>query len=81
LTDNDVRRLDLFEGDEYSRTKVWCRLLVDGKDEEGEEVEVETYVWSAGEERLEAKEWDFEEFRREKLKFWEMAMQKCEIKS
>jgi gamma-glutamylcyclotransferase (GGCT)/AIG2-like uncharacterized protein YtfP len=70
LTDADVWRLDLFEGDEYKRVKVRCRLLVDGKDEGGEEVEVETYVWTAGEERLEAKEWDFEEFRREKLKFW-----------
>jgi gamma-glutamylcyclotransferase (GGCT)/AIG2-like uncharacterized protein YtfP len=70
LTDADVWRLDLFEGDEYKRVKVRCRLLVDGKDEGGEEVEVETYVWIAGEERLEAKEWDFEEFRREKLKFW-----------
>lgn len=37
---------------------------------EGEEVEVETYVWIAGEELLEAGEWDFEEFTRDKLKRW-----------
>jgi gamma-glutamylcyclotransferase (GGCT)/AIG2-like uncharacterized protein YtfP len=70
LTDADVWRLDLFEGDEYKRVKVRCRLLADGNDESGEEVEAETDVWTAGEERLEAKEWDFEEFRREKLRFW-----------
>jgi gamma-glutamylcyclotransferase (GGCT)/AIG2-like uncharacterized protein YtfP len=63
LTDADVWRLDIFEGDEYE-------LLVDGKDEGGEEVEAETYVWVAGEERLEAQEWDFEEFQREKMRFW-----------
>jgi gamma-glutamylcyclotransferase (GGCT)/AIG2-like uncharacterized protein YtfP len=70
LTDADVWRLDLFEGSEYERVKVKCRLLVEGNDERGEEVEVETYVWIAGEERLDAQEWDFEEFRREKLRFW-----------
>ena len=70
LTDADLWRLDIFEGDEYERVKVRCRLLVDGNDDVGEEVEVETYVWIAGEERLEAQEWDFEEFRREKMKFW-----------
>ena len=37
---------------------------------EGEEVEAETYVWIAGEERLEEREWDFAEFEREKMKHW-----------
>lgn len=41
-----------------------------GQDAEGEEVEAETYVWIAGEDRLEAREWDFAEFQREKLRFW-----------
>lgn len=70
LTNADIWRLDIFEGDEYERVKVRCKLLVDGKDDGGEEVEAETYVWIAGEERLEVQEWDFEEFRREKMRFW-----------
>lgn len=37
---------------------------------EGEEVEVETYIWVAGEERLADGEWDFAEFRREKMHNW-----------
>lgn len=38
--------------------------------DEREEVEAETYVWIGGEENLEAREWDFAEFQREKLRFW-----------
>lgn len=38
---------------------------------EGQEVvEAETYVWIAGEARLEEREWDFAEFQREKMRFW-----------
>ncbi|USP72894.1 hypothetical protein yc1106_00168 [Curvularia clavata] len=37
---------------------------------EGEEVEAETYIWIAGAHRLEAEEWDFAEFVREKMKRW-----------
>ena len=37
---------------------------------EGEEVEVETYIWVAGKERLEDGEWDFAEFRRAKMHNW-----------
>lgn len=69
LTDADMWRLDIFEGDEYERRKVRCRVLeADGQ--EGEEVVAETYVWIAGEERLEDAEWDFEQFQREKMRFW-----------
>ena len=74
LTDADVWRLDIFEGDEYERVKVECRLLVPGDDgeerEASESTEAETYVWIAGEQRLEKEEWDFDEFRREKMRFW-----------
>ncbi|KAG8627995.1 hypothetical protein KVT40_003868 [Elsinoe batatas] len=106
LTDADVRRLDIFEGEEYDRRKVGVRRLlpkqgagegggeVNGGDsgrtgkgkgaegegaevaidteemEEGEEVEAETYIWIAGEHRLEDEEWDFETFKREKMRFW-----------
>lgn len=67
LTEADIWRLDLFEGDEYERKNVKARLLTKVGDEtgegnvEGEEVEAETYVWIAGEERLEDEEWDFAE--------------------
>jgi gamma-glutamylcyclotransferase (GGCT)/AIG2-like uncharacterized protein YtfP len=40
-------------------------------DAEGQEVvEAETYVWIGGEARLEEREWDFDEFQREKMRFW-----------
>lgn len=76
LTDSDIWRLDIFEGSEYERGKVKCKLLKEVGDEkgegnvEGEEVEAETYLWIAGEGRLEASEWDFGEFQREKMRFW-----------
>ncbi|KAF1962498.1 hypothetical protein CC80DRAFT_487943 [Byssothecium circinans] len=37
---------------------------------EGEEVEAETYVWISGADALEASEWDFSEFVRDKMKRW-----------
>ena len=81
LTEGDICRLDIFEGDEYERRKVKIKTFKSpghdkekGKEEagdvEGEDVEVETYVWIAGKEELEYGEWDFEEFRREKMHRW-----------
>jgi gamma-glutamylcyclotransferase (GGCT)/AIG2-like uncharacterized protein YtfP len=78
LTDGDIWRLDIFEGDEYDRQKVKVRVLDDEGDvtveptEEqlGAEVEAETYVWIAGKQHLEDREWDFEEFVREKMGRW-----------
>ncbi|MCJ1238743.1 hypothetical protein MMC14_006734 [Varicellaria rhodocarpa] len=70
LTDGDLRRLDIFEGDEYERRKVKVRFLELGVGVSEEEVEVETYVWVAREEGLEEGEWDFEEFTREKMGRW-----------
>lgn len=40
---------------------------------EGEEVEAVTYVWTAGKERLEDAEWDFEAFKRDKMAWWVQA--------
>lgn len=37
---------------------------------EGEEVEAEVYVWTAGKHRLEPEEWDFSEFIRDKMSRW-----------
>ena len=38
--------------------------------DEGEEVEADTYVWSADAEMLEGDEWDFEAFKRDKMAWW-----------
>jgi hypothetical protein len=79
LTDMDLMRLDIFEGSQYERKKVKVRVLpelgldenADEKASEGDEmVDAETYVWVAREDELEPKEWDFEEFKREKLHRW-----------
>ncbi|GAQ43813.1 hypothetical protein AtubIFM56815_008212 [Aspergillus tubingensis] len=43
---------------------------------EGEEVEAVTYVWTAGKERLEDAEWDFEAFKRDKMAWWVQADEK-----
>ena len=69
LTNENVWRLDLFEGDQYERIKAKPQLI----DQDGnmsDEVEAETYVWIDPEDGLEKGEWDFEEFRREKMSRW-----------
>ncbi|GLA49342.1 hypothetical protein AnigIFM63604_005005 [Aspergillus niger] len=43
---------------------------------EGKEVEAVTYVWTAGKERLEDAEWDFEAFKRDKMAWWVEADEK-----
>jgi hypothetical protein len=69
-------RLDLFEGEEYERVKVRATVLTTVGDErgegnvEGEEIEVETYVWLAEKEALEEREWDIKEFQQQKMRFW-----------
>ncbi|KAI1331936.1 AIG2-like family-domain-containing protein [Xylariaceae sp. FL0255] len=75
LTQQNLANLNFFEGDQYKREKVKVRLLSEVGDDkghgniEGEEVECEVYVFTEPE-YLEDKEWDFEEFRNEKLQFW-----------
>lgn len=78
LTDGDIWRLDIFEGDEYERQNVAVRVLeskgragdAEHGDVEGEEVQAQTYIWIAGEQRLETDEWDFEHFVKEKMSRW-----------
>jgi AIG2-like family. len=93
LTDGDIHRLDMYEGDEYTRDQVTVRVLGEsvprGSDssleghlkdvldaagadlkDEGDEVQAGTYVWVAGEGRLEDAEWDFETFKRDKMAWW-----------
>ena len=76
LTDADIWRLDTFEGEQYTREKVHIKLLKEGgeapvelnADDPG--LETETYIWADGVDDLEEDEWDFAEFRLEKMSRW-----------
>lgn len=81
LLDEDIRRLDIFEGSEYNRQKVDVLALKDTALNEAidesklseyvvDKAQAETYVWTAGAKQLESEEWDFEEFKREKMYAW-----------
>ena len=39
-------------------------------EEEEESVEADTYIWKEARSELEDKEWDFEEFKKEKMMYW-----------
>ncbi|KAK0652033.1 hypothetical protein B0T16DRAFT_405243 [Cercophora newfieldiana] len=75
LTRANIQRLDFFEGDAYVRRTVTVKLLdkvgdVHGHGQvEGEERSAQVYVFLEKAE-LEDREWDLEEFRREKLQNW-----------
>lgn len=79
LTDANMSKLDYFEGSEYERIEVSVKLAKKtggegeriGEDKE-DEVEVnnaKVYVFRYPE-QLERVEWDFEHFRKEKMKLW-----------
>jgi gamma-glutamylcyclotransferase (GGCT)/AIG2-like uncharacterized protein YtfP len=99
LTQEDIWRLDTFEGDEYARRRITVKVLPEEDGEKvpdpetarssvmkgdsgsthhitgssldaAEELPAETYIWIAGEHRLEDEEWDFDEFVREKMWRW-----------
>lgn len=82
LTSGDIYRLDIFEGSQYSRESVTVQVLGHDvglnetvSDERTaalvvDEVEAQTYIWRDGEDTLEAQEWDFEVFKREKMRAW-----------
>ena len=78
LTDGDIWRLDIFEGSEYSRQDVKVHVLSskgragdpEHQDVLGEEVQAQTYIWIAGEHKLETEEWDFDHFVKEKMSRW-----------
>lgn len=75
LSDANMYHLDFFEGSEYERRTVKARLLSNVGDDkghgnvEGEEVECEVYVFKDTS-QLENREWDFQEFRTQKMKNW-----------
>jgi len=78
LTEANIYRLDHFEGAEYERRKIKVRVQKqkgpgsDAVDADWAEVEANVYVFN-NPARLEAREWDYEEFRREKLRKWSRA--------
>lgn len=75
LTNANMVKLDQFEGSEYERRTVKVRVLSKvGNDKgegnvEGDEVDCEVYVFMSPE-ALEDREWDFQEFRTQKMKKW-----------
>ncbi|KAI9818360.1 MAG: hypothetical protein M1826_001382 [Phylliscum demangeonii] len=90
LTASDLARLDRFEGDQYERKRVRVRPLLLQPDEQredaprrrsegGDAIETETYVWSDSDSYLDAREWDFEAFRREKMWRWAGAREDDEL--
>lgn len=71
LTDANIVKLDHFEGGDYLRKKTSVKLLKKEGDKEVEGATEETWVYVfIDPEDLEKVEWDFEEFRREKMKSW-----------
>ncbi|KIW29735.1 uncharacterized protein PV07_05524 [Cladophialophora immunda] len=83
LTQGDIYRLDIFEGSQYKRDVVKAHVLKDveldqaAPEQDGDDpevleeiVEAQTYVWLEGEETLEPEEWDFEAFKRDKMRAW-----------
>jgi len=75
LTKANMQRLDMFEGPGYERRTVTVKLLdkvgdVHGNGQvEGEERSAQVYVY-LNKVELEDREWDLEEFRRDKLQSW-----------
>jgi hypothetical protein len=70
LTHADMYRLDIFEGSEYRRGEVRVALLRDGKDSaspDAANVDTQTYIYTAGDDRLELGEWDFDDFVKNKM--------------
>ncbi|KAF3770839.1 hypothetical protein M406DRAFT_246373 [Cryphonectria parasitica EP155] len=78
ITKANLEKLDYFEGSQYDRRIVRPKLLDKVGDEtgegnvEGEQVITESYVF-LDERDLEGREWDFAEFKRDKLKLWTRA--------
>jgi len=67
LTDRDIQRLDTFEGSQYERHHVCPRLLENGV--ETKDVVAETYIFT-DDVWLEPDEWDYDDFRKNKLRNW-----------
>ncbi|KAH7008351.1 AIG2-like family-domain-containing protein [Ilyonectria destructans] len=71
LTDANIEKLDYFEGSEYNRENVKVKLVKKDGDaiSGGEHKETSVYVFNQPD-FLEKKEWDFAQFRAEKMAYW-----------
>ncbi|KAF7559006.1 hypothetical protein G7046_g5161 [Stylonectria norvegica] len=71
LTEANLMKLDFFEGSEYDRKTVTVKLVKNDANEatEGESRKASAYVFNSPE-FLEKREWDFEEFRNQKMQAW-----------
>ncbi|KYK61499.1 AIG2-like protein [Drechmeria coniospora] len=71
LTSANLHKLDEFEGSEYERVKVKVEVLDQqgGKEVVTDVKETSVYIFLVPQD-LEKREWDFEEFRREKMGMW-----------
>jgi hypothetical protein len=94
LTEGDVYRLDIFEGDAYTRQEIIVEVLEDvaldeaaplpspssiSKHDDQQQTpgaktaktaKAQTYIWTAPATELEAQEWDFEDFKKHKMRAW-----------
>ena len=71
LTDANMVKLDYFEGSEYVRKRADVKLLqkYGEREVEGATKTVWVYIFIQPDALTEG-EWDFEEFRRQRLRFW-----------
>ncbi|KAK3196068.1 hypothetical protein K4F52_000936 [Lecanicillium sp. MT-2017a] len=71
LTDANMVKLDHFEGSEYERVTVSVNPLksLDGDETHGPSQKTGVYIFLHPDE-LEQKEWDVDEFRRDKMELW-----------
>jgi gamma-glutamylcyclotransferase (GGCT)/AIG2-like uncharacterized protein YtfP len=69
LTDEDMNRLDIFEGKEYERRQVAVETF-DKETGGTNQAECETYIWIAAESLLDKCEWDFNHFHKDVMKDW-----------
>lgn len=71
LTDANVEKLDFFEGSEYEKETVKVQLLTkDGKNVTEDGIKTTSVYVFISPDNVEKGEWDYEEFRKEKMQFW-----------
>lgn len=71
LTSDEISRLDAYEGDEYKKVKIDATLIPCGA-----VVPVQVYVWNGTSSDLFGI-WDYQQFKREHLKSYVDAIQRC----
>ncbi|KAI7876413.1 hypothetical protein K492DRAFT_172561 [Lichtheimia hyalospora FSU 10163] len=67
LSQADVHRLDLYEGDEYKRDQVQV-FAIDEEDDIA--ISCQAYIWTEGNDQLENYDWDEEHFIKVKAATW-----------